>query len=84
MMFLQPLSSASYTKKMEAFFQGLEAERQEGQEAEDIGKRMTELMSMKSQMVQGSDDGGAYSCLEILLGLNNCLVGIHATRELDE
>lgn len=31
-------------------YQGLGAERQEGQEAEDIGKRMTEVMSVKSQL----------------------------------
>lgn len=41
-------------------FQALRAERQGGQGAEDIGKGITEVMSMKSQLdKKGSDDSRA-------------------------
>ena len=66
--------------------QALGAERQEGQGAEDIGKKMTEMMSMNSQLDNSRKrrQEGLINCLEVPLGLNNCCIGIHARRELGE
>lgn len=52
-------------------FQALSTERLSG--AEDIGKRMIEVVDMKSQLIRTEVmTAGVYSDLEVFLGLNNC------------